>query len=75
MKSGKCPKCSSADIYFYEETVGKIPGAIWVRGLTYVCFNCNYMERYLDLNEKIKNKLLQLNISESRKLVFRVDEV
>jgi C4-type Zn-finger protein len=74
MKSGRCPKCSSTNIYFYEETVGNIPGVTWVWGLTYVCFNCSYLERYLDLNEKTKNKLLQLNQNENRKLVFRVDE-
>ena len=75
MKSGKCPKCSSTDIYYYGETVGKLPDAQWVRGYTYICFSCSYMEQYLDLTDKIKKKLIKFNQQEKRKVVFRIDEV
>ena len=50
MKSGKCPKCDSSDIYALGERNDEslrisAMSAAWITNL--VCANCGYVEKYI----------------------------
>ena len=48
MKSGKCPKCNSSNVYFkpYELIEVRLHKAK-VESVDYVCVDCGYFETYI----------------------------
>jgi predicted nucleic-acid-binding Zn-ribbon protein len=66
MKSGKCPKCGSSEIYFSDEIITEQTGkAIFIKhGMfvntvakleNYACGQCNYVESYIGDEESMEN--------------------
>ena len=54
MKSGKCPKCNSSNVYFkqYELIEVRLHGAK-VEYVDYVCTDCGYFETYITDKEAL----------------------
>ena len=54
MKSGKCPKCNSSNVYFKAYALDKITlnGKI-VEYMNYVCVDCGYFETYITDKEAL----------------------
>ena len=71
MKSGICPKCSSTQIYMSRGKITAMMrsrghaimakegafGHKYVLLKQYVCWNCHYLETYVDVQESILNIL------------------
>jgi predicted nucleic-acid-binding Zn-ribbon protein len=53
MKTGKCPKCASKDVYFKQFEVAGLAGILGGKAgavrekVEYVCTNCGYREEYV----------------------------
>jgi predicted nucleic-acid-binding Zn-ribbon protein len=60
MKTGKCPKCNSTEIYFKENVISIEGSQIRISPLShtpvnhYVCVDCGYVENYISHPKKIK---------------------
>lgn len=60
MKSGKCPKCGSTEVYFRENVFPHDASQIRINAMNYapfnyyVCVDCGYMEYYISNPKKLK---------------------
>ncbi len=79
-KSGRCPKCSSNDVYTsknkrnfgYRSYLVLSPFSVGVPLDTYVCLTCGYVEDYLSeknsKNSKLIDKAIQILKNKWRKV-------
>lgn len=48
MKSGKCPKCNSSNVYFKEYALNSVSlDGKRVASVDYICTDCGYFETYI----------------------------
>lgn len=55
MKNGKCPKCSSANVYHKEYALEEVNlDGKKAEHMAYLCIDCGYFETYITDKEALK---------------------